>query len=440
VLTLLGLNAGTWLLWPLTLLKASTGDVRGWPEVFRQISTVHLQSDEVVFSLGAPSAHMVSLLDKFTLGTALNYAWIFLLLYLWGALSWLDGGRRTYVVWVALATLGLFLFHGVVALSAVPVLIVTMLVTLALRRRWRWLPSGRRLAALLAATAVGMALGLPHLVTVSQGWSPESSGLQHQYLRPGLIIPWTLVTSLGMVFWLARRPLARAFRGQSSGPAIVAMFAAAMTLFTLVVHLPLDNETKFVFQILFAVALLGGVEFFPWFSRLAARRGYRVAVTVFGLLFLVGPALTVAGFVSDRNGRVSPRSRTSPGEERLYEWIRKRTEVDAIFLDDHYCALIMAHGRRPLYLGSPYGSEQFAFPLQELQRRRAVVADVYGACEDLARDAQALGSLRRPIYLLCRPRVGVPERADFRGLERRPDLFTPVLAQDGYRVYRLRDP
>jgi hypothetical protein len=68
------------------------------------------------------------------------------------------------------------------------------------------------------------------------------------------------------------------------------------------------------------------------------------------------------------------------------------------------------------------------------------VADVYGACEDLARDAQALGSLRRPIYLLCRPRVGVPERADFRGLERRPDLFTPVLAQDGYRVYRLRDP
>jgi hypothetical protein len=241
VLTLLGLNAGAWLLWPLNLLKAFTGDVRGWPEVLRQFSVIQFQSDGVVFSLGAPFAHMVNLLDKFSLGTALNYAWILLLLYIWGALSWLDGGRKTFIVWVALATLGMFLFHGVVALSAVPALIVTMLVTLAMRRRWRWLPSGRRLAALLAATMAGVVLGLPHLVTVSQGWSPERSGLQHQYLRPGLVMPWTLATSLGMVLWLARRPLVRAFRAQASGPAIVAMFAAALTLFTIVVRLPLDS-------------------------------------------------------------------------------------------------------------------------------------------------------------------------------------------------------
>jgi hypothetical protein len=207
-----------------------------------------------------------------------------------------------------------------------------------------------------------------------------------------------------------------------------------------VVHLPVDNETKFVFQIFFAVALLAGAELFPWFSRLVARRGRRVAATVFGLLFLVGPVLTVSGFVSDRNERVSPRTRLSPGEERLYEWIRNRTETDAVFLDDHYCDLIMVHGRRPLYLGSASGPEQFAFPLQELLRRRAVMADVYGPCGDLARDAGALDSLRRPIYLLYRPWAGEPERAAFRGLERSPGLFTQVLARGGYRVYRLRDP
>ena len=437
-LTLMGLNAGAWLLWPLTLIKAFTGDVRGWPEVLRQFGTIQIQSEEVIFSLGAPFAHMVNLLDKFTLGTALNYAWVLLLLYLWGALSWFDGGRRTHVVWAALATLGLFLFHGVVALSAVPALSVTMLAALALRRRWQWLPTGRRLAALLAATAVGMVLGLPYLVTVSRGWAPGRSGLHHQYLRPGLVMPWTLVTSLGVVLWLARRPLARAFRERSPGPVIVAMFAAAMTLFALVVHLPIDNESKFVFQILFAVALLGGVEFFPWLSRLTTRHGPWVAATVFGLLFLVGPALTVTGFVSDRNGWASPRCRTSPREERLYEWIQVRTETDAVFVDDQYSDLIMAHGRRPLYLGSPFGPEQFSFPLQEFLLRRAVMADVYGPGGDLARDAEALGSLRRPAYLLYRPAVGVPDRAAWRGLERRPDLFVRVLAQDGYRVYRLR--
>jgi len=438
-LALLGLNAGTWLLWPLGLLRASIGEDVGWPEVVRLLRTVRLQSGEVISSLSAPFAHMVSLLDKFTLGTALNYAWVLLLLYLWGALSWLDGGRRGHVVCVALVTLGLFLFHGVVALSAVPALVAATLAVLALRQRWRWLPTSPRLVALLGATAAGISLGLPYLVMVSQGWSPERSGLRHQYLRPGLVMPWTLLTSLGIVLWLARGPLARAFRERSSGPALVAVFAAALTLFTLVVHLPIDNESKFVFEIFFAVVLFGGVEFFPWLSRLVARRGRWIAATVFGLLFLVGPALTVTGFVSDGNGRVSPLIRPSPGEERLYEWIRNRTETDAVFLDDHYCDLVMVHGRRALYLGSASGPEQFAFPLRELLRRRAVMADVYGSCGNLARDAEALGSLQRPIYVLYRPLGGAPECAAFHVLERSPDLFTQVLVLDGYRVYRLRD-
>jgi hypothetical protein len=437
-LALVGLNAGAWLLWPLRLLSALTGNVVGWPEIVRQLHSVRLGSDEAIFSLSAPYAIMLSLLDKFTLGTALNYAWVLLLLCLWGALDWLERGRWTHLAWVVLATAGLFLFHGVVALSAVPVLFATVLLALVLRRWWPWLPARPRLAALLAATGVGIASGLPFLMSVSQGWSPERSGLRNQYLLLGPIMPWTLVTSLGVALWLARRPLAQAFRARSPGPVMVALFAAGMTLFTLVVHLPIYNESKFVVQILFAVVLFGGVEFFPWFSRLAARRGRPAAAVGFGLLFLVGPVLTVAGFVLDPKGWTSPRLRPTPAEQRVYEWIRGRTETDAVFLDDRYNDLVMVHGRRPLYLGSPFGPEQFSFPLQEFRLRRAVMADVYGSGADLARDAEALGSLGRPVYLLYRPRAGAPEPTVPGALERSPELFARVLAQDGYRVYRLQ--
>jgi hypothetical protein len=435
-LSLLGLNAGAWLLWPLTLLKALSGETTGAEEVLRQFRLVRPFSDLVLHSLSAPFAVMLSLLDKFTEGTALNYAWVLLLLLLWAALDWLGGGRRGRLVLVALAACGLFLFHGVVAFSAVPVLGLTLGAMLLRPRRWDWLPGRGRVAALAAALALGALAGLPYLLRLTRGWTSTGMGAGGAPLRLGYEMPWTLLTSLAVVAWLARGPLRRAFRERLPVPATVALYALATTLFTLVVHLPVFNESKFVFQVLFLLALVAGPAFHPWLGRLAARRGRVAAAGLFAVLFLVAPAMTVVGYVADPAGRTDAKAAPGAAESAVYAWIRERTEPDAVFLDARQRDLVMVHGRRRLYLGTTTGTEQFAFPPAEVRRRRAVMDDLYGACRDVAGDAAALRESGRPVYVLVRPEDLPAGAAPC--VAAHPGSFADVYAADGYRVYRLR--
>src|SRR5262249_35269426 len=93
-LLLTGLNAGALLLWPLWLLRATTGEVRGWAEVKRILAGVQLARVEVMYQLAAPFAWMVNGWDKFTIGTALGYAYALLLVLLWAAARWLGDARE----------------------------------------------------------------------------------------------------------------------------------------------------------------------------------------------------------------------------------------------------------------------------------------------------------------------------------------------------------
>ncbi len=439
-LTLLGLNAGAWLLWPLTMVKTLSGSYTGAQEFVRQLHTIHPLSQRIIHSLSAPFALMSSLIDKFTVATALNYAWVLVLLVLWGALDWLGRGRRTSLVLVALGTCGIFLFHGVVAFSAVPVMLLTLLALLLLGGRWSWLPGRGRVAALAAAVAAGTISGLPYLWGLSRGWASRGTGLRENPLRLGFEMPWTILTSLAIVLWLARRPLRRAFRERLPLPAVVALYAIAMTLFALVIHLPVYNESKFVFQILFLFALLAGPEVHPWLERLVVRHGRARTTAILALLFLVGPALTVLGYVAEPAGRTSSRTKPDPAEQVVYAWIREQTEPDAVFLDAGQRDLIMVHGRRRLYLGTRTGVEQFAFPPLETGRRMAVMADLYGECRDLAGDVESLRALRRPVYVLCRPEDGPAGSGPVPCVARHPERFAEALRVSGYRVYRLREP
>jgi len=87
VLTAFGLNAGAWLLWPLRAIRGITGSVRGTQAVLDALA-VDVTSWRVLYALNAPFSHMVSFLDKFMIGTAINYAWIQMDLAIWAVLAW----------------------------------------------------------------------------------------------------------------------------------------------------------------------------------------------------------------------------------------------------------------------------------------------------------------------------------------------------------------
>ncbi|MBI5711351.1 MAG: hypothetical protein HZC42_13790, partial [Candidatus Eisenbacteria bacterium] len=197
-LTAFGLNAGVWLLWPGRFVTALVGHTRGWSEVAAELHGVRFGAMPVLYQLSAPFGHIASFIDKFTVGTALSYAWIQLLVFLWGALLWVRDGRREALAWVAVGAAGMLFMHGVVGLSAIPVALGTFGLAWLLSFRWNWLPARGRLVALAAATLAGAAVAAPYTRSIFTGWSAEKTGVPSHYLWPGWTMPWTLVTALAV--------------------------------------------------------------------------------------------------------------------------------------------------------------------------------------------------------------------------------------------------
>jgi hypothetical protein len=78
-----------------------------------------------------------------------------------------------------------------------------------------------------------------------------------------------------------------------------------------------------------------------------------------------------------------------------------------------------------------------AFPLDQVEERRAVTADLYGPLAGLDRDIAVLERLGRPVYVLYRSADFPPAASPADGLGRRSDRFTRVYDRDGFVVYRL---
>ncbi|MEO6463706.1 MAG: hypothetical protein ABIP29_11585 [Candidatus Eisenbacteria bacterium] len=143
------------------LLVAALALVAGFfaPALAEALRPPEILSWRVLFELRAPFAHMVSFLDKFLIGTALNYAWVMMMLTVWALLAWSGGGPRALLLLGALGAAAMLWFHGVVGLSVIPVFGLTLLLAIVLWPLAPWLPSRGRLfafgLALVAATSPG---------------------------------------------------------------------------------------------------------------------------------------------------------------------------------------------------------------------------------------------------------------------------------------------
>ena len=437
LLTVVGLNAGTWLLWPFGLLRSLVGETRGWADAQSYVANLKPGTCSIIFNLPAPGAHFVFLLDKFTVGTSLSYAWLLMAIWLWSLVRWLEHGRQEALALAAVSAAGMFFMHTVVGASVVPVGLATLALAWLARPRWPWLPSRSRLAALAAVTLCGALLAAPYTWSISRGWAPGRSGFRVPLFQPSWAMAWTLVSACAVTFWFARRPLGRVFRERLTGGAMLALFILTMTVFALLVHLRLSNETKFVFQVFIPLALFGGATFLPDLRAFVRRRGRWVAVPVLALLFLCGPALMLQGYCADPEGRTSPRLHPGPGEQRLYAWIRERTPAEAVFVDARGRDLILVLAERRLWVGTTSVPELAAFPVREMEERRAVEADLFGSGADLEHSVRSLARLRQPVYVLFRP-DDFPGQRPWTNLERPGAPFDLVYDRDGFRVYQLR--
>lgn len=440
-IVLTGLNAGALLLWPLWLLRATRGEVRGWAEVERIAAAADWNGVGVMHQLSAPFAWMVNAWDKFMVGTALGYAYLLMLLSLWASVRWLGDESRSgawrWLVVVGAAASGMMLFHSVVGLSAGPVAIgASLLVALLAQRGLAALPAGRALA-LAGAHAAGLAAAGPYFRSISRGWEAGASGVEHRFLHLDVWMPWTLLTACGVVAWLAAPALARRLATRAAAPVWMAAWMLGMTVFAIVVHLPEHNEFKFVWMVFAPLAVFAGGSVGERLTAVRRRLGPVFTGVLVFLLFALPSLMLLRGFLLDRSGETAPETARAPGDAACYAWVRSSTPRDAVFLDHRSRDVLLVEGRRRLLVGTPFGPERAAFPADQLVRRRAIMADLYGPCTDLAASAAGLDSIGAPVYVLYRAE-------DFDGatpwtaLDAEGTLFERAYDQAGRIVYRRR--
>ncbi|MEO5617188.1 MAG: hypothetical protein ABIS67_05425 [Candidatus Eisenbacteria bacterium] len=431
----LGLNAGAFLLWPLQLVRALAGEVTGFAEIARQIHNIEFGTARIIYDLSAPYAEMVSFLDKLLVGTALNFGYLHMTLFLWAMTSWLGDGRRIALLCLSLSAASMMFFHSVVGLSVVPMGLSVLGLAWLMRPRWRWLPARGALAWAATAVIAGTLVALPYTRSITSGWTPEKAGFAHRFLQFNPSLPWTLLSSCFFALILMRRPLIESWRARRPLPILMAAFAAGMAVFACFVNLPERNAVKFVYEFFTPCVLLAAPAFAETAERLwRDRRGLGMALA---LLFIVPAVLTVHGYLLDSTGNTRSFLHTGPGEAELYAWMRTTTPTHAVLVDRGYRDLISVRGRRRLFLGTDQPPERAAFPAPEMRRRQRVMTDLYGPLAAPDSTLAGLQSLGRPVYVLFRPDdpSAIPDPWQ-RLLEAAPGSRV-VYDLDGYRVVRL---
>lgn|GEM_PF-3110905 len=433
----LAFNAGMWLLWPLRLVRAVTGEVGGIEEARRILASGLWNEARVIYELSPPFTHMVSFLDKPLHGTAINVAYVFLIVHLWATVRAVRDGGAAPLAWAALAAAGMFFFHGVVAMSAVPAALGALGATWLLAGRVAWLPRRGRTVELAAATLAGSLVAAPYTIAISKAWPASQSGLQHSYLRPDPIQWLTLLTALAVPAYFARGALRRLVAERRAAAAAVALFAGAMLAFACVVTLPIGSHAKFVYQVFIGLAALGGAAFHDELAAWRRRFGPGGAAALVAVVLAGTPLITLRGYLVDRSAVLAPEHPMAPGEPGLHAWIAAATPREAVFVDRGFRDAIMVLGRRQLLLGSRQGPELAAFPLAEIRRRRAVMDALYAGAGPLDDAVAYLRALGRPAYVVVRAsdeRGGAAPGARF---EARPDLFARAYGRDGFLVYHV---
>ena len=365
---------------------------------------------QIIYELTAPFAHMVNVFDKFTLGTALNYAWILMLLMLLAVVRWLAGGGRAWLLVAALAALGQLLFHGVVGLSAIPVTLGALAVALVLPAVGLHAPPRGRVLAAMVALAVGALAGLPYTRAISAGWSAGASGVQHAFLRPSRGCCGRSSRRASSSARSPSRPARRLARAHATGSFLVA-WTLGMLAFSAIVNLPEDNESKFAFQVHFGLRAVRRRRARP-VARRRSRGGAAASSrpSCFAALFAAGPLLTLHAMAVAPTVGYPLRDRgRSAAERAAYAWLGRETPRDAVVVDADFRDAIMVLGPAPAVLRDADGTRRrAAFPADEVAERHAVMADLYGPRADLPRARASLGRLGAPAYVVYRANGAKP--------------------------------
>jgi len=389
-----GLNGLFWLFWPLKLLFALTGEVKGVGELHRMLGGGILGITQVRKQLSVLGS-VPFFLDKYMVGTAFSLALSLTMAALYFILRGLTERRVGDTVLAALFLTAVSLLHLVVSAAAALALLGACAFTIAWSRfsREELIPLAR---SALLPLVIALLVSAPYLASVTGG--VETSGNEHPSVRLSLWAAASVFVSCFGVFLLALVPGRRILRERPRESMFVLFWSVSLVALAFLVRLPLDNQRKFIFMLHLSLACFSGIAFYGLIDRFrnspAAKRLLRMSL----LLFLL-PVNLIAfiGYAAS-----PPEPAPGPSEMKTYEWISRNTPPDAVFLDSSARLDIPVLARRDLYFGKLSQAEAWGYSPEEVSRRLAARREVLSEQPMSESTLSALESLRRPLYVVLR--------------------------------------
>jgi hypothetical protein len=395
----------------------------------------------------------VPILLKFITINVLPIGLVCFLLFVYLVLK-LEISRRTSLVapLVLVALLGVGFTYPAFLPGIAVSLGLAWILTLALFRRetLRW--SLRTLVSTVLALAATALIVRPYLALTGAGTVGQMQILAKQMVLANAV-KYFVVTLPILVIIAANLRAFRQVNPRALAFLVIVVVATAAAY--LAIHVPLDNEYKFLLLSTVTLGILGGVAFAELARRL---KGYRtIAVFVLLALFLFPSFRFVKlKMVQERAGRPSKafveRGRsihsTDPEDDQFYQWIKANTGPKSVFVDQELDIPVLAE--RPLLIGlgkrEPGQQKGFGpvdmilrfqsgYPASLLETRRRIVEKIYAADKQLT-DAEVSELLGLPgdLYVVWRAK----------GQDRAFDnpAFQEVFSSQAgnYKIYQFKLP
>ncbi|MBN2070237.1 MAG: hypothetical protein JW814_02180 [Candidatus Krumholzibacteriota bacterium] len=349
-----GLQAPSWILFPVSMVRALTGEVRGMAEISRWLGNMELNGHQVMFFLKPDYTYHVSMLDKFYTTTTFNYATDLFLLVFFLACAWkmLERPQVRRVVLIFILLFGTFIFHVVTGV----VLIMTLCgASLYIYLKDRIAGEGKRKflnSLIVPALAIGAGIaGAPYFLSLTGGSSGDSGSIS-DYFHIGIVPLLTIICPVIILFPFMKRSLKELFSRGETDWMILAGSIVTLALTSIFIDLPGEVEGKFVFILFLLLILPVSWQIIDSIHNASGKkRAILVAVILF--LFSVPFAMTVRGFVLDRpKGIETKRFYITDGQRELFQWIKDSTDINSVFIENNIYGLMPVLGER----------HQFALP------------------------------------------------------------------------------
>jgi hypothetical protein len=399
IFAIAGLGSAYWILWPIGLLRALAGEVRGHQEIARILSETDLNSVRVIYFLTPHWLHVTNMVDKLLVITpftcAINLFLMTFLLVLSREFQRKFPLRTAFMI--AFSMLGAFLIHVVTGIVLLLAAVGGGLLMLALQlvRKRNSVPRYQTVVIPALALLAGV-IGLPYFRSLTGG--AHSWG---EYLHVGFR---SLVTILAPFVGLAFivRPLARfLFHEAGLERKVLVSWLVALLIVSLSIKLPGENQVKFITLLFTLLIIPASIVLTDWIasSRGARRIGGMIWITI---LMFVPPVLTARGIFLERPETAEIRMACTPGSGRmqLYDWIRNETPNDCVIIERNTFSYSPLFAHRHTLLPLPTGQEVLGYSDQKMERSYAVQREIFSPEPVPEASIEFLRNLRQAVYLL----------------------------------------